>query len=88
MNTTPIYRGSEIKVLDDVCRLDWSKVTGRRVLSATEASRLDVGVSFELRTQINYNIVYDDGETEHRRVLLVLKKDETTVVYANLDYKI
>lgn len=87
MAYSPIHRESDVKVLDDLDRLDWTRITGRAVLSANELSRQDVGMSFEPRLQVNYDIVYGDGETVLRRVLLVLDKDERTVVSVNLDYK-
>ena len=84
----PIHKESDIRTVEDLRRLDWRRITGRDVLSATQSSRRDVGVSFEPRLQVEYDLEYPDGETEHRRLLLVLGKDERTVVSANLDYKI
>ncbi len=83
-----IHKESDIRDVEDLRRLNWNRITGRKVSSATESSRLDVGVSFEPRLQVRYDLEYADGEKEDRRVLLVLGKDERTVVSANLDYKI
>lgn len=83
-----IHKESDVKQVEDLRRLDWKRITGKDVSSATETSRIDVGISFEQRLQIEYDLVYSDGETERRKLLLVLAKDERTVVSVNLDYRV
>lgn len=88
MDSQLIRDGKDVMSIDDLARLDWSGILGQKVSRVHETDRRDVGVSFEPRIEVDYQIRYSSGKSEIRRVLLVLENDARTVVSADLNYNI
>ncbi|MDO8555983.1 MAG: hypothetical protein Q7R96_02305 [Nanoarchaeota archaeon] len=68
----------KIKEISDLARVDLDVICGEPVV-VMETQREDVGLGFEPRIRVHYDVIRADSNVTKNEVLLILQKDGATV---------